>query len=126
MELAERAFGVNVFSLHLEGLAGRLPRASVAGRAPEGCVGKGIVYARRALVVPDTEQWLVRGVRDVPSRGQSIAAGHPVCTVLARGRDRQACLDGLFSAAGAVYRDSEETKEVRCERPTHLDHRTHA
>jgi len=126
MELAERAFGVNVFSLHLEGLAGRLPRASGAGGAPEGCVGKGIVYARSALVVPDTEQWLIRGVRDVPSQGQSIAAGHPVCTVLARGRDRQACLDGLFSAAGAVYRDSEETKEVRCERTTHLDHRTHA
>ena len=126
MELAERAFGVSVFSLHLEGLAGRLPRASAAARAPDGCVGKGIVYARRPLVVPDTEEWLVRGVRDVPSPGQSIAAGHPVCTVLARGRDRQACLAGLFSAAASVYRDSEETKEGRRERTTHFDHRTHA
>lgn len=126
MELAERAFGVNVFSLHVEGLAGHLPRASVADRAPHGCVGKGIVYARRPVVVPDTEEWLVRGVRDVPSPGQRIAAGHPVCTVLARGRDRQACLAGLFSGAAAVYRDSEETKEGRRERTTHLDHRTHA
>jgi len=126
MELAERAFGVSIFSLHLEGLAGRLPRASAAARAPDGCVGKGIVYARRPLVVPDTEEWLVRGVRDVPSPGQSIAAGHPVCTVLARGRDRQACLAGLFSAAASVYRDSEETKEGRRERTTHFDHRTHA
>jgi hypothetical protein len=126
MELAERAFGVSVFSLHLEGLAGRLPRASIAGRASDGCVGKGIVYARRPVVVPDTEEWLVRGVRDVPSPGQRIAAGHPVCTVLARGRDRQACLEGLYSGAAAVYRDSEEKMEGRRERTTHLDHRTYA
>jgi predicted ATP-grasp superfamily ATP-dependent carboligase len=126
MELAERAFGVNVFSLHLEGLAGRLPQASVAGRAPDGCAGKGIVYARRPVVAPDTDPWLAGGVRDVPWPGQSIAAGHPVCTVLARGRDRQACLAGLFSAAAAVYRDSEQTKEGRRERTTHLDHRAHA
>jgi len=126
MELAERAFGVNVFSLHLEGVAGRLPRACAADRAPDGCVGKGIVYARRPVVAPDTEDWLLRGLRDVPSPGQRIVAGHPVCTVLARGRDRQACLAGLFSAAAAVYRDSEETKEGRRERTTHLDHRTHA
>ncbi|MEI6449216.1 MAG: ATP-grasp domain-containing protein [Actinomycetes bacterium] len=126
MELAERAFGVNVFALHLEGLAGRLPPAAGAGRAPDGCAGKGIVYARRPVVAPDTDPWLAGGVRDVPWPGQSIAAGHPVCTVLARGRDRQACLAGLFSAAAAVYRDSEQTKEGRRERTTHLDHRTHA
>jgi uncharacterized protein len=126
MELAERAFGVSVFALHVDGLAGRLPRASLADRAPDGCVGKGIVYARRPVVAPDTGEWLARGVRDVPSPGQRIAAGHPVCTVLARGRDRQACLAGLFSAAAAVYRDSEETKEGHRERTTHLDHRTYA
>jgi predicted ATP-grasp superfamily ATP-dependent carboligase len=124
MELAERAFGVNVFSLHVEGLAGRLPRASAADRAADGCLGKGIVYARRPVVVPDTEEWLVRGVRDVPSSGQRIAAGHPVCTVLARGRDRQACLAGLFSAAAAVYRDTEESSEGHCDRPIDSDHRT--
>jgi predicted ATP-grasp superfamily ATP-dependent carboligase len=124
MELAERAFGVSVFSLHLEGLAGRLPRASAAARAADGCLGKGIVYARRAVVVADTDEWLARGVRDVPSGGQRIAAGHPLCTVLARGRDRQACLSGLFSAAAAVYRDTEEGSEGRRERPTDSDHRT--
>ena len=126
MELAERAFGVNVFSLHVEGLAGRLPRVPVAERTPDGCVGKAIVYARRPTVVPDTEDWLSRGVRDVPSPGQHIATGHPVCTVLARGRDRQACLAGLLSNAAAVYKDSEESKEARRERTTHHGHRTHA
>ena len=126
MELAERAFGVSVFALHAEGCAGRLPRDPAAGRAADGCVGKGIVYAARPFVAPDTDEWLARGVRDVPSQGQHIAAGHPVCTVLARGRDREACLAGLFSVAATVYTDSEEPKEGRRERTTHLDHRSHA
>jgi predicted ATP-grasp superfamily ATP-dependent carboligase len=125
MELAERASGVSVFALHLEGSAGRMPHGLAGDLAP-GCVGKGIVYARRPIVAPDTEAWVTRGVRDVPWPGQQIAAGHPVCTVLARGRDREACLGGLFSAAAAVYADSEESKEGRRERITHLDHRSHA
>jgi predicted ATP-grasp superfamily ATP-dependent carboligase len=125
MELAERAFGVSVFALHLEGSAGRMSHGLAGDLAP-GCVGKGIVYARRQIVAPDTEAWVTRGVRDVPWPGQQIAAGHPVCTVLARGRDREACLGGLFSAAAAVYADSEEPKEGRRERITHLDHRSHA
>ncbi len=126
MELAERAFGVSVFALHVEGCAGHAPRDPVFDPAPDGFFGKGIVYARRPTVAPDTEAWLTRGVRDVPWRGQQIAAGHPVCTVLARGRDREACLGGLFSAAAAVYADSEKPKEGRRERITHLDHWAHA
>jgi uncharacterized protein len=126
MELAERAFGVSVFSLHLEGIAGRLPRASAADCAPDGCVGKGIVFARRPVVVPDTEEWLRRGLRDVPAPGRRVAAGHPVCTVLAHGRDRQACLAGLFSAAARVYGDSEHAREARREHTTHLGRRTPA
>ncbi len=71
MELAERAFGVGVFALHVEGSAGTMPRGSFAvERAPDGCVGKGIVYARRPVVAPDTGKWRSRGVRDVPWSGQ--------------------------------------------------------
>jgi predicted ATP-grasp superfamily ATP-dependent carboligase len=123
MELAERAFGISVFRLHVEALAGRIPHASLFEGAPEGCVGKGIVYARRPTVAPDTTVWLTRGVRDVPWPRRHIAAGHPVCTVLARGRDRRTCLEGLFSAAAAVYRDIDESEEGRRGRTTHLHHR---
>ncbi len=126
MELAERSFGLSVFGLHVEGCSGHLPRDRAAGLLSDGYLGKGIVYARRPIVVPDTDPWLTRGVRDVPSRGQRSAAGHPVCTVLARGRDREACLAGLFSAAADVYTDSEDRKEGRRERITHSHHRSHA
>ena len=105
MELAERAFGVNVFSLHVESAAGRLPQWAPAARA--GHVGKGIVYARRPVTAADAEMWMARGLRDVPWTGQRIAAGHPVCTVLARGADRRECLAGLVSAASTVYAEAE-------------------
>lgn len=108
MELAERAFGMNVFSLHLEGVAGRLPDFCLAEHLGQpGFSGKGIVYARQTGSVPDTEQWIERGIRDVPFPGQRIEAGHPICTVFARGEDRQACLDDLFEQAAAVHEEVE-------------------
>ena len=124
MELAEWAHGVNVFSLHIEGIAGRLPR--VATGVPDGFVGKGIVYARRTVVTPDTQHWLDRGVRDVPFPDQRISAGHPVCTVLARGEERQACLARLFLSAAAVYGECEPVNDRRRERPTRRDDRMYA
>jgi uncharacterized protein len=127
MELAERAFGVSVFTLHVEGSAGNMPRGPFAAeRAHDNCVGKGIVYARRPAIMPDTGDWRSRGVRDVPWSGQHVAAGHPVCTVFARGRDREACLDGLFSAAAAVYGDIDEKGEGRCGQTTRLHNRARA
>jgi predicted ATP-grasp superfamily ATP-dependent carboligase len=111
MELAELAAGVNVFALHVEACSGRLPAATDA--APEGFLGKGVVYATRSLVTPDTGRWLARGLRDVPRSGQQIGIGHPVCTVLARGDDRKACLGGLVSAASAVYADTETDTSAR-------------
>ncbi len=119
MELAERALGVNVFTLHMEGLAGRLPRGF--DTVSNDWTGKGIVYARCSVVAPDTEDWLRRGVRDVPAPRQRIAAGHPICTVFARGRDRGACLTELFSAASAVYADSEPDTGGCRESTTHHD-----
>ncbi len=111
MELAERAYGVNVFSLHLEGLNGRLPGFSLEERLREESVGKAIVYAKHAVTVGCTDRWMELGVRDVPSTGQRIEAGHPVCTVFAEGRDRQECFDGLLLQAAARYREIEYERE---------------
>lgn len=109
MELVERAYGIRMFSLHLEGLAGWLPEFSVGGRLREGFFGKAIVYARQTVTVGCTDRWMEQGIRDVPLSGQRIEAGHPVCTVFAEGRDRQECFDGLLLQAAARYR------EIECE-----------
>lgn len=112
MELAERAYGLNVFSLHLEGLAGRLPAFSLAERLAEASFGKAIVYAKRAVTVGCTDDWMALGVSDVPATGQRIEAGHPVCTVFAEGRDRCECFDGLVLQAASRYREIEYGRET--------------
>ncbi len=107
MELAERAYGLNVFSLHIGGLEGRLPVFSLSERLAEASFGKAIVYAKRPVTVGCTDEWMALGVSDVPSTGQRIEAGHPVCTVFAGGRDRRECFDGLLLRSAARYREIE-------------------
>jgi predicted ATP-grasp superfamily ATP-dependent carboligase len=105
MELAEAACDAGAFTLHLEGVEGRLPRALAGRRDLAGCAGKGVVYAKRTVTVGDTGEWRSRGLRDVPWPGQRIAAGHPLCTVLAHASDPTACRHGLFAAARQIYAD---------------------
>ncbi|HEY67668.1 MAG TPA: ATP-grasp domain-containing protein [Thermoflexia bacterium] len=110
MELVEWAYGLNVFSLHLEAMAGRLPDFSLAQHLLGPYFGKGIVYARQTVIVPETEGWVERGRRDVPFPGERIEAGHPVCTVLAEGETRERCWNHLLAGVEAVRREIESHK----------------
>ena len=104
MELIEHATGGNLFSLHREGYLGHLPEPpAIQWKGPFW--GKGIVTTRRAVTVPVTDAWYERGRRDIPFTGERIAAGHPVCTVLVQGLDRDACWHELTAAADAVSRE---------------------
>jgi predicted ATP-grasp superfamily ATP-dependent carboligase len=42
-------------------------------------------------------------MRDIPHRGERIAAGQPVCSVFAAGRDGVACHAALVLQAQHVY-----------------------
>ncbi len=107
MELVERAYGLNILSLHLEAMAGRLPNFSLAEHLhPQGpYFGKGIVYARRMVTLPETAGWTEQGRRDVPFPGERIEAGHPVCTVLAEGERREVCWNLMLAGVEAVRRE---------------------
>jgi predicted ATP-grasp superfamily ATP-dependent carboligase len=105
MELMDRAYGLNVFSLHLDGLAGRFPRFSLAAHLHGPSFAKGIVYARRTVTVPETEGWTELGRRDVPFPGEQISAGHPICTVLAEAETRQLCWERLCAGTDAVRQE---------------------
>lgn len=142
MELAERLYGLNVFTLHLEGCAGRLPPVVAAGESPAaGFYGKAVVFAPQAVVTPDTSPWLDEtiggsgaqrahpAVGDIPRSGARIAVGHPVCTVFAAAPDHDACLAALHKAAATInerLRHGGRRREVRREATTHADQRTHA
>jgi uncharacterized protein len=52
--------------------------------------------------MPDTRDWPDRGIRDVPHPGEPIAAGRPVCTLVATGRSPEAVLDDLEARAATL------------------------
>ncbi len=70
-----------------------------------GFYGKGIVYAREDVVMPQTAGWRAKGRRDVPFPGEKIEVRHPICTVLAQGKSRDECWSRLLTAAEAVWRE---------------------
>lgn len=116
MELVERAYGLDIFSLHLEAMAGRLPDFSLVEHLHRqgGYFGKGIVYARRTVTLPETKGWTKQGRRDVPFPAERIEAGHPVCTVLAEGPGRGACWNHLLASAEAVRQEIGDVQDDEC------------
>jgi uncharacterized protein len=69
-----------------------------------GTVGKAIVYARRAVTVGDTREWLGDdSVADIPVPGTRVPAGRPICTVFASGQDIEECYARLVARADHVY-----------------------
>jgi predicted ATP-grasp superfamily ATP-dependent carboligase len=113
MELVEWAYGINVFDLHIRFFNEELPSFhappfAAEGRPRPGFYGKGIVYAREDVVMPDTAGWRDQERRDIPFPGERIAARHPICTVLAKGRTRDECWHRLLAAAEAVWQEVEK------------------
>jgi uncharacterized protein len=104
LETIEAVHGVRPFAAHLEACAGRLPpgRTAQAVTDPSWAAGKAVLYATEDLRVPDTREWPDRGIRDVPHPGEPIAAGRPICTLVATGRTPEAVLAELEARAAAL------------------------
>ena len=100
LEAIESAHGVGVFDAHLQACAGKLPQIELGhGRA----AGKAVLFATEPVVIGDSERWLESGVRDVPHPGERIAAGHPICTVVAADTTPEAALAGLEKQAARLH-----------------------
>jgi predicted ATP-grasp superfamily ATP-dependent carboligase len=80
-ELVEQLYGVNIFSLHLDALEGRLPPKR-GGLLNGPFRGKGIIYSPANLTAPDTGEWYNRARRDIPRPGSPLPEGAPICTSL--------------------------------------------
>lgn len=77
----QQTSGANLFSLHMLASAGDIdhwPELSSQAKAHH------VAYAPYALRLPPEFAW-PEWVADIPEPGGVIAAGHPVCTVLAQG-----------------------------------------
>jgi hypothetical protein len=102
MELLERVHRLSLFEIHVDACGGRLP-SELATRS--GIEGKAIVFARRDLILGDTEPWVgLQSFGDVPHSGERIPCGRPICTVFARGSDQATCMRRLVRQARVVYR----------------------
>jgi predicted ATP-grasp superfamily ATP-dependent carboligase len=88
--------GINAFGAHVQACTGTLPRVDAAHG---GAAGKAVLFATDDVVVGDSERWLERGVRDVPHPGERIAAGRPVCTVVAQAATPEDALARLEAQA---------------------------
>ena len=106
LETIDAAHGVRSFAAHLEACAGRLPARR--GAEPAAAAGKAVLFATEDLRVPDTRGWTARGIRDVPHPGEAIAAGRPICTLVATGRDPEAVLAELEARAAALRAELHE------------------
>jgi uncharacterized protein len=107
LETIETVHGVRPFTAHLEACAGRLPPAGTAHSLadPPGAAGKAVLYATEDVRVPDTREWPDRAIRDVPRPGEPIAAGRPICTLVAAGRTPKAVLADLEARAAVLQRE---------------------
>ncbi len=108
MELVERAYGLNVFDTHVRSFDGELPAFHLEEHLFSPYYGKGIVYARRTVTMPETADWREKGRRDIPFPGERIAARRPICTVLAQGETRDECWRRLLVAAEMVWQEGRQ------------------
>lgn len=109
MELIERAVGLNLFQAHVRSFGGELPSFSLAGNLSGlPFYAKGIVYAEKDALIPDTFGWKAKGRRDIPFPGERILKRHPICTVFARGENRGECWRRLLQEADAVRKEIDE------------------
>ena len=110
LEVIDAVHGVRPFTAHLEACAGRLPDSGAAEAAR--AAGKAVVWAIRDVRLPDTRDWPARGIRDVPHPGERIAAGRPICTLVATGESPEAVLAGLETRARALRGELHEAMAV--------------
>jgi predicted ATP-grasp superfamily ATP-dependent carboligase len=117
MELVEWAYGLNIFDLQVHSSDGELPSFSLHEIIQRpGFYGKGIVYARRDVVMPETAGWREKHRRDIPFPGERIEAGHPICTVLAQAESRDDCWHRLLTEGDALNREVEKAGGNCCVR----------
>ena len=109
MELVERATGRSIWLAHVAGCSAVLTRVpGGAEHAPPVAHGKAVLYARRTVVLGETDRWLSDDdVRDIPAPGERIARGSPICTIFASGRTSALCYAALVRLARIRFAEVE-------------------
>lgn len=108
MELVERATGRSIWLAHVAACRGHANAIAILGTAASLAHGKAVLYARRPVVLGDTDRWLADDdVRDIPAPGERIARGSPICTIFASGRTSALCYAALVRRARIRFAEIE-------------------
>jgi hypothetical protein len=120
MELLERAYGLPIYLLHVQAALDRLlPEFKLETQLNRGkFFGKSILFCETESVVPATFAHTGPDLRDIPSPGERLHEGSPVCTILA--------IRGTYAETFAeLVRQSGKMKEqIYGYTEAHTDHRT--
>ena len=110
MELIEQAYALPVFHLHVNAVqSDHLPEFRIEDVLyKKEFIGKAILFSERNAVAPDTKGWLDSGARDVPSTGEKLRGGNPICTVVAAGPTRDETLESLIRKAARIKEEIHE------------------
>jgi uncharacterized protein len=104
MELVERAYGLPIFHIHAKAaLDGKLPDFTLESVLDGGmCYGKAVLFAEKDATAPGTQDWIGRGIKDVPASGERLREGGPVCTILAKGMTFDDTVASLIGQSDAL------------------------
>ncbi len=104
---------LNLFSLHLEACAGRLPDAPLL-HDWRPC-GEAVLYAATPLAVPADFRWPPH-CADLPTGAAEFAPGEPVCSVRCSADSTQALLTKLQRRTMALSSKLEDTHDTESQR----------
>jgi predicted ATP-grasp superfamily ATP-dependent carboligase len=99
MELIEKAHGLNIYSLHLNGMKGDLPDFCLSYSPIGSFHAKGILFSPEPIKIRNTKGWSEKGRCDIPFPGDRIEQGHPVSSLFAKGKTHDQALTNLFKSA---------------------------
>jgi uncharacterized protein len=99
LDVFDRADPAGLFGLHVAACEGRLPERWTP---PPQATAMSVLYAERPLWVPRRPSWPA-WVADRPAPGARIAAGAPICTVLAAGPSCAAVRDAVAARTAQVF-----------------------
>jgi predicted ATP-grasp superfamily ATP-dependent carboligase len=99
LDLFDDLGGPTLWECHVEAVRGELPARIVS--CHQRARAAAIVYADRARDIPLSFDWGT-GIADIPEPGSHIAAGMPICTVIADGPDPAAARAGAEDRAAAL------------------------
>lgn len=93
MELMAKSFGTDIFDTQRRAFSGDLCHIKAKGSV--GYLGRTVVYSRNTTVFREPEKWFLKGLRDLPFDGRTIAKDEPLVSIYSTGSSREDCMANM-------------------------------